>query len=171
MNAMLSALKALDLMVSKVTIAICTVSMMVIFVLFLMNVFVRFVPVYNFTQTDEWTQLFLVWVIFFGAQELVRRRSHFVVDVLTDRIKGKPIGKAFRIFSTLCEMVLYAVICYYGWVLVARSQASMQTIPWMKVSFFYACIPISAFFMTIYSIRDFVEALRMPWRFEVKAQA
>ena len=83
MKGFLNFLSAADLWVSRITRTICIVSMAVVFIMFLLNIFVRFVPVYNFTQTDEWTQLFLVWVIFFGAQELVRTKSHFVVDVLT----------------------------------------------------------------------------------------
>ena len=88
MNQLLAFLKSIDLVISRITRFICIVSMMIIFVMFLLNVLVRFVPVYNFTQTDEWTQLFLVWVIFLGAQELVRTRGHFIVDVITDRINS-----------------------------------------------------------------------------------
>ncbi|MCR5537486.1 MAG: TRAP transporter small permease [Succinivibrio sp.] len=161
MQGILNLLKSLDLVISKVTRFICIVSMMIIFVMFILNVFVRFVPVYNFTQTDEWTQLFLVWVIFFGAQELVRTKSHFVVDVITDKLVGTKTGKIFRIVSTIIECIMYATICYYGFALVARAQSYMLTITWLQKKWFYMCIPISAFFMTCYSIRDVVQAFTL----------
>lgn len=160
MKSFLNFLTVADTWVSRITRAICIVSMMIVFVMFLMNVFVRFVPIYNFTQTDEWTQLFLVWVIFFGAQELVRTKSHFVVDVLTDKLDGQMSGKVLRVVATVIELIMYAVICYYGWILVGRSQAYMQSIPWLQIKYFYAVIPVSATFMTMYAIRDVVDACR-----------
>ncbi|MBO5566697.1 MAG: TRAP transporter small permease subunit [Succinivibrio sp.] len=170
MNQLLAFLKSIDLVISRITRFICIVSMMIIFVMFLLNVLVRFVPVYNFTQTDEWTQLFLVWVIFLGAQELVRTRGHFIVDVITDRIAGTPAGKICRIISTVIEAIMYATICYYGFVLVERAESYMLTITWLQKRYFYLVIPVSAFFMTCYSIRDVVQALSMPWNAPKQAQ-
>lgn len=163
MDALLHTLNTLDTIISKTVRLICTVSMMIIFVLFLANVFVRFVPIYNFTTTDEWTQLFLVWTIFFGAQELARTKGHFVVDVITDKLQGTTLGSVFKVISSTIAILMFLAICSFGVMLVSRSQASAQTISYMKVSYFYACIPLSAFFMTLYSIRDLVQAL-IEWR-------
>ena len=163
MKGFLNFLSIADQWVSRITRTICIISMATVFVMFLLNVFVRFVPIYNFTQTDEWTQLFLVWVIFFGAQELVRTKSHFVVDVLTDKVQGTRLGKILRIITTVIELIMYAVICYYGWVLVGRAQAYMQSIPWMQMKYFYAGIPVSATFKTMDAIRDVSQAIRLPW--------
>ena len=148
MNTVLNLLKGIDAIVSRVTRFICIASMMIIFVMFLLNVFVRFVPIYNFTQTDEWTQLFL--------------------DVITDRIVGTPAGKICRIISTIIEAIMYATICYYGFVLVCRAQSYMLTITWLQKKYFYMVIPVSAFFMTCYSLRDIVQAFKLPWRAEKK---
>ena len=110
MQTLLVWLKKLDHAVSVTTRTICIVALAAIFVMFLLNVFVRFVPVYNFTQTDDWIQLCLVWMIFLGAQELVRTRSHFVVDVLTERMAGTQTGRFVRILVCLIECVTYAVL-------------------------------------------------------------
>ena len=59
-----SVLKRVDNAVSLVTRSLCVISLAAIVIMFLLNVFVRFVPVYNFTQTDDWIQIFLVWMIF-----------------------------------------------------------------------------------------------------------
>lgn len=63
MQTLLVWLKKLDHAVSVTTRTICIVALAAIFVMFLLNVFVRFVPVYNFMQTDDWIQLCLVWMI------------------------------------------------------------------------------------------------------------
>ena len=156
---MLHVLKMLDRGVSRLVRALASAALAAIFVMFLANVFVRFVPVYNFTQTDDWIQICLIWMIFLGAQELVRTRSHFVVDVLTERLSGTDLGRGCRVLVCVIELVMYAVICWYGWVWVFRSQAYFQSIPWLQVRWAYAAIPVSAFFMTIYGVRDLVIAL------------
>ena len=149
MSAVMNLLKAADRCVSVTARTVSTLALAGIFVMFIANVFVRFVPVYNFTQTDDWIQILLVWMIFPGAMELVRTRGHFVVDVITDRLA-----------VTVIELVTYALICWYGIVWVLRAQATFQSIPWLQVRWAYAAIPVSAFFMTIYGVRDLILAVR-----------
>lgn len=156
---MLRILKTIDHWVSSITRLICVVALGAIVVMFLANVFVRFVPIYNFTQTDDWIQICLIWMIFLGAQELVRTRNHFVVEVMTERLEGK-VGKICRAIVCVIELLTYVLICYYGWVWVMRAHAYMQSIPWMQVKVAYAAIPISTFFMSCYALRDFILAIQ-----------
>ena len=62
MSSLLSLLRTGDELLSRVVRAICVVAMASIFIMFILNVFVRFVPIYNFTQTDDWIQFALVWI-------------------------------------------------------------------------------------------------------------
>ena len=156
---MLGFFKRADQIISFVARGMASIALAVIFLMFLANVLVRFVPIYNFTETDDWIQICLIWMIFLGAQELVRTRSHFVVDVLTERLSGTSVGRLSRVAVTLIECVMYTVICWYGWVWVLRSQAYFQSIPWLQVRWAYAALPVSAFFMSLYSLRDVVEAV------------
>ena len=160
MSAFLSLLQMLDSLLSKVVRGLCIVAMAAIFVMFILNVFVRFVPIYNFTQTDDWIQFALVWMIFLGAQELVRTRNHFVVDLFKKQKREKHSKQILRVIVCAIELATYAVICWYGWIWVMRSNATMQSIPWMEVRYMYAAIPVRAGFMTLYGVRDLLEALR-----------
>lgn len=155
---MLNFLKTVDHWVSRITRFICMVALAAIVIMFLANVFVRFVPIYNFTQTDDWIKICLIWMIFLGAQELVRMRNHFVVEVLTERLEGAQ-SRICRILVCAIELTTYVIICWYGWVWVMRSQAYMQSIPWMQEKVAYVAIPVSAFFMSCYALRDFILAL------------
>lgn len=159
MNAFLAFLRRADELLSRLVRFLAMTALAAIFLMFILNVFVRFVPIYNFTQTDDWIQFALVWMIFLGAQELVRTRGHFVVDLLTDRLRDTQAGRWMRIVVTLIELVTYAVICWYGWIWVFRSNATMQSIPWMEVRYMYAAIPVTAGFMTLYGLRDVLIAL------------
>lgn len=153
-------LAKIDGIFSKCVRAVCTVLMAAIFLMFILNVFVRFVPIYNFTQTDEWIQICLIWMIFLGAQELVRTRSHFAVDFLAERIRNRSVRKALKTIVTLIEVVTYAVIAWYGVIWVMKSHAYMQSIPWLQMKWMYAALPFSAFFMTLYGLRDLVQILQ-----------
>ncbi|WP_338054824.1 TRAP transporter small permease [Sutterella massiliensis] len=153
---MIDFLKKLDEGFSKAVRIICTILMAMIFIMFILNVFVRFVPVYNFTQTDDWIQICLIWMIFLGAQELVRTRNHFVVDFLADRIKNRQVKLALQIVVCLIELATYAVIAWFGFVWVIKSNSYMQSIPWMQVRWMYLAIPVSATFMTLYAVRDLI---------------
>ena len=137
MSAVMNLLKAADRCVSVTARTVSTLALAGIFVMFIANVFVRFVPVYNFTQTDDWIQILLVWMIFPGAMELVRTRGHFVVDVITDRVAGTNFGHCCRLAVTVIELVTYALICWYGIVWVLRAQATFQSIPWLQVRWAY----------------------------------
>lgn len=153
---MIDFLKKLDEGFSKAVRIICTILMAMIFIMFILNVFVRFVPVYNFTQTDDWIQICLIWMIFLGAQELVRTRNHFVIDFLADRIKNRQVKRALQIVVCLIELATYAVIAWFGFVWVIKSNSYMQSIPWMQVRWMYLAIPVSATFMTLYAVRDLI---------------
>ena len=107
-------LQKIDVTFSRCVRLVCTVLMAAIFVMFILNVFVRFVPVYNFTQTDEWIQICLIWTIFLGAQELVRTRSHFAVDFLTERLRNHNVRKWLKTFVCVIEVLTYAIIAWYG---------------------------------------------------------
>lgn len=150
----------LDNAFSRLIRIVCTILMAAIFLMFILNVFVRFVPIYNFTQTDEWIQICLIWMIFLGAQELVRTRNHFAVDFLAERLRNHMVRKWLKLGVCLIEVVTYAVIAWYGVIWVMKSHAYMQSIPWLQVKWMYAALPFSAFFMTLYGLRDLVLILR-----------
>ena len=151
--------KTFETIFSRVTQAACTFFLAAIFVMFLLNVFVRFVPIYNFTQTDDWIQFCLIWMIFLAAAELVRTKNHFVVDVATSQIASPGVKLVMRVAVLLIELVTYVVICWYGVVWVMRSNAHMQSIPWMEVRYVYLAIPVSAFFMAVFAVKQLGETV------------
>ncbi len=153
-------LRKLDNAFSRCVRIVCTLLMAAIFLMFILNVFVRFVPIYNFTQTDEWIQICLIWMIFLGAQELVRTRNHFAVDFLTERLRDPSLRKWLQIIVCLIELATYAIIAWYGVIWVMKSHAYMQSIPWLQARWMYAAVPFSAVFMTIYGLRDLILYLR-----------
>ena len=155
----MTMLKKFDHWVGMTARGIASAALAAIFVMFLLNVFVRFCAGLQLHADGRLDSDLPHLDDFPGGAGIVRTRSHFVVDVLTERLSGTDAGRAARVAVTLIELVMYAVICWYGWVWVLRSQAYFQSIPWLQVRWAYAAIPVSAGFMTIYGVRDFVEAV------------
>lgn len=136
--------------------------LMVVFVLFLLNVCTRasFIT-WNPTWIDEIIQFFLVWMIFLAAAELVRTGEHFLVDILTDKMHGTAAGRVCRLIATAIMLITYIVILYFGIKLCIRSNIKATfTLPvYVKMSWFYLCIPVSCVFMVIYALRDLYYAV------------
>lgn len=153
--------KSTENVLGKATRAAAALCLGVVFVLFLLNIATR-IPfiAWNPVWIDETIQFFLVWMIFLGAMELSRISAHFMVDLLTDKLHGTPSGRVLRLVSVLISLITYATICYFGIRLCQRSSTSMFTLQFMKKSYFYASIPFSAFFMSVYAVRDLLFALQ-----------
>lgn len=134
---------------------ICTGSMIGIFLLYIANVIIRFIPVVNFTATDEIVEMLTGWVIFFGAAALQRERNHFSLDFVKKKYEDRAAGKLINIFVYLISMIFILVLVYYGMDLCGRSNSLSTTLRIPK-KMFYACIPISAAIMGIYLTRDVV---------------
>lgn len=148
--------------VGSITSGLASFCLMVVFVLFLLNISTRasFIT-WNPTWIDETIQFFLVWMIFLSAAELVRTGEHFMVDILIDKLHGTAKGRWCRMISTVIMLITYAVILFFAVKLCIRSNIkSTFTLPvFIKMSWFYSCIPVCTFFMVIYAIRDVYYAI------------
>jgi TRAP-type C4-dicarboxylate transport system permease small subunit len=132
--------------------------MAIIFFLYILNVFIRFIPVFNLTVTDEIVEMLTGWVIFFGAAELQREGKHFALDFLVKKIEGRLSGKLIQIFVYCISMVFICVMLYYGFDLYSRSFSVSTTLRIPK-RMFYVCVPLSALLMGIYMTRDVVKII------------
>lgn len=142
--------------VGKCLRGISSVFLGIVFALFILNVATRLSFFsYNPTWIDETIQFFLTWMIFLAAAELVRTRSHFVVDFLTDRLHGTFPGRVFALISSVLECITFSIIFFFGVRLCMSSNAMMYTVP-VRRYVFYACVPAGAFFMTVFSVRDII---------------
>ena len=77
----------------------------------------------------------------------------------TSQIASPAVKRVMRVAVLLIELVTYVVICWYGVVWVMRSNAHMQSIPWMKVRHVYLAIPVSAFFMAVFAVKQLGETV------------
>lgn len=160
MSAVMTLLKAADRSVSAAARTVSTLALAGIFVMFIANVFVRFVPVYNFTQTDDWIQILLVWMIFPAPWSSCARAATSWSTVITDRVAGTNFRTLLPARRHDIELVTYAVICWYGRRLGAARAGHLPVHPLAAGPLGLRRHSVSAFFMTIYGVRDLVLAVR-----------
>ncbi len=148
--------------VGKITRLLAGFCLAVVFVLFLLNILTR-VPflTWNPTWIDEVIQFFLVWMIFLSAAELARIGAHFAVDVLAEKFKGTGTGRWMRLIAAVIMLLTYALIMFFGVKLCIRSSVKATfTLPYfVKMSWFYSCIPFCTFLMCIWGLRDLIFAV------------
>jgi TRAP-type C4-dicarboxylate transport system permease small subunit len=148
--------------IGRITRILAGVCLAVVFVLFLLNILTR-VPfvTWNPTWIDETIQFFLVWMIFLAAAELARIGGHFAVDVLAEKARGTGAGRWMRLVAAAVMLLTYALIFFFGVKLCIRSSVKATfTLPYfVKMSWFYSCIPICSFLMCAYGARDLVLAV------------
>ncbi len=153
---------AIEDAVGRVTRILAGFCLAVVFVLFLLNILTR-VPflTWNPTWIDEVILFFLVWMIFLSAAELARVGAHFAVDVLAEKFRGQAAGRWMRLIATAVMLLTYALILFFGVRLCIRSSVKATfTLPYfVKMSWFYSCIPVCSFLMCVYGIRDLVFAV------------
>lgn len=156
MNCIKKILYQSDLILGSTLRWICILSLIGIFVLYIINVFVRFLPITNLKVTDEIVEMLMGWVVFFGAAALQRERKHFALDFIIQKIEGHVSGKLINILVYLLSMLFIGVLFYYGFDLFNRSNG-LSAILRIPRGIFYVCVPISALIMGIYMTRDVVK--------------
>ncbi len=111
--------------------------------------------------TDEVALFCFVWSVFLGAAVALRRRAHYIVEILPERMINA--NNALRLFGSLaCLPVIYVLVVHgnlfmdMGW---RRSSVSLQ----MPLAYVFAAIPVSGLAMALFSIEvlwDDVRQLR-----------
>ncbi len=148
-------LKAIDRVIGSLLRWGCVAILGVVFVLLVGNVFIRFVPVVSFGWFDEIVELLIAWMVFLGAAALWRENEHFAITFLPDLCKGKPSGFALDVVINVIGLVFIGVFFYYS------LNISLRVTDWTPVinlpkSLLYASMPVSSFFMVLYSLRNIV---------------
>ncbi len=124
-----------------------------------LGVFSRYVLQATFTWYDEVARLCFVWMIFLGAAVAVRRRAHFRVHLLVDRLAPGA--------RRIAELVVTLVVIAFGVVLVAGGIrmapiAHRQASDALEISmlWFFAALPVGGALMIVFALPQLVESWR-----------
>jgi TRAP-type C4-dicarboxylate transport system permease small subunit len=118
------------------------------------QVFTRFVLRDPSTWTDELATFLLIWVSLLGAAVALRRGAHLGMDYFVERLT--PRRRLYvEVFAFFCTALFsLSVMTVGGATLVVRKLQLQETSPalGLDLGYVYLALPISGFFLTIYSI-------------------
>ncbi len=154
----MSALKRIDAALGVVLRTIPVVCLVALFIILFGNVVSRYFQIWTTAWFDEIVESLFAIMVFVGAAALWRENEHFRVDWL-ESVLGPRSGSLLRLVSIGLSMVFLAVMAWKGYDLASRSRA-VTPILGVPTAYIYAVIPVSAALMLLYSVRDFVVAIR-----------
>jgi TRAP-type C4-dicarboxylate transport system permease small subunit len=126
------------------------------------QVFTRFILKDPSTWTDELATFLLIWVSLLGAAVALKRGAHLGMDYFVERMP--PHRRLYvAVFVYICTgLFSLCVMTFGGATLVVRKLQLQETSPalGLDLGYVYLAVPISGFFLTIYSIELLAESIR-----------
>lgn len=149
--------KALDNVLEWLTVA--AVGILVIDVTW--QIITRFVINHPSSWTEEFATFLMMWVGLLGAAVAVNYKVHLGVDFFV--LKLPPCWRSgVELFVYLLVALFAVIIMMIGGVqLVQRTLITNQVSPALnwKMGYVYLCVPVSGFFITVYSVIHFVTTM------------
>jgi len=127
----------------------------------LWQVFTRFVLKNPSTWTEELATYLLIWVALLGSAVALNRGAHLGVDYLTGKMPVR-IRLYTEVFVFLCIALFSLCVMIIGGMDIVISTLKLGQISpslEIKVGYVYLALPISGFFLVLYSVIGLVERL------------
>ncbi len=109
--------------------------------------------------TEELTRAGLVWLVFLGAAFAFYEREHFFIDLLPSRLKAS-IRTGVDIFATFGEVVIFALLTFGAVFFLIAGISRVSTMSGTSLAWSYLAMPLSFFFMLLYSLETFASELK-----------
>jgi len=123
-------------------------------------IFLQVVTRYIFGTTFEWSEelarFLFVWVVFLGSALIMGESGHLAVQILPTKLAGTTAGLLLEVFVNLCSYAFTLLLLVQG--AKMTSVMTFQVAPGLGIpmSLVYSIIPISAFLMLLYLLKDTV---------------
>ncbi|MCJ7729514.1 MAG: TRAP transporter small permease [Sedimentisphaerales bacterium] len=138
-----------------------TVSMGGLVVDVVWQVFTRYVLKNPSSWTEELATFLMIWVGLLGGSVALNRGAHLGIDYLVTKLSPrKALYVTLFVFAVIAVFSLLVMVVG-GTQLVHRTLVTKQVSPalGLKMGYVYLAIPISGFFLVVYSIELFIETL------------
>ncbi len=127
----------------------------------LWQVFTRFILKNPSTWTEELAIFLLIWVALLGAAVALSRGAHLGIDYLVNKLSIKK-KLCTEVFVFLCIAVFSLCVMVIGGTALVISTLNLgQVSPALgvEIGYVYLAIPISGFFLVLYSVIGLVERM------------
>lgn len=115
--------------------------------------------------SEEVARFLFLWVVMLGAALSVKRRRHFVLDVLPRRAGTErgPLALLVDMVPDACVLAFAVFLVVQGTIYVRAGTFRTGTNSEINMSLVYAAIPVFAALTLVYSIRNLIADYRA-WR-------
>jgi TRAP-type C4-dicarboxylate transport system permease small subunit len=113
--------------------------------------------------TDELATFLLIWVALLGAAVALNRGAHLGIDYFVGKLEKKTQVK-IEIFVYLCIALFSVFVMMLGGADLVQTTLSLrQKSPALGIDmgYVYLAVPVSGFFMALYSIIEFSARIRL----------
>ena len=127
----------------------------------LWQVFTRFILKNPSIWTEELAVFMLIWVSLLGAAVALNRGAHLGIDYFVGKLSPKK-RLYTEVFAFLCISLFSVTVMVLGGINLVVSTLNLQQLSptlGIKVGYVYLVIPISGFFLALYSVIGLVERL------------
>ena len=154
-------LRKIKFVLDKSLEMLVTAAMGVLVVDVVWQVFTRYVMKSPSTWTEELATFLMIWVGLLGSSVALNRGAHLGIDYFVLKLsqRNKLYVELFVFLSIAIFSLL--VLCIGGAQLVRITLANNQVSAalGLKMGYVYLAIPVSGFFLVIYSVEFFIECL------------
>ena len=131
-----------------------------VFVVILLQIFSRHLPIPIPIWTEELSRWLWVWLVFVGMAEVERSDSHLKMDLFAGKIAFVPRVLLFMALDILCILVFIELI-QIGYKGAMRNlHATAVTLP-VTMIFFYAAYPVAGIFIVLRIAQRLVKRARL----------
>ncbi|WP_432415183.1 TRAP transporter small permease [Chromohalobacter israelensis] len=131
---------------------LASAALFAIFLVAIVNIFMRYLFDTPLAWTEEVLQLLMVWATFLGASALVRRNEHVLIGMLSENLPTSLARWNDRLFNVGMVLIAAIVLGYWGLQLLPYSNfrsTPMLQIPYMWI---HVAIPVSAVIMAYHCL-------------------
>lgn len=122
-----------------------------------LQVLSRYIPGVTVLWAGDIATYAFIWMVFLGAGVMVRRRQHFQLGVLKERLRGR-LRLGLDMFTQLAILFFSIVITVYGIKLTLQFwDWSINALPAIKQRYVWSVLPVTGFTMVFYTIANLLE--------------
>lgn len=142
---------SLEILAGAMLVAIC--------VIVFTGVFFRYFLHIGLGWTEEAARYLQVWMTFIGATVAVKRRGHFQLMLLADRIPAR-LQKLTRLFALAVVLALAVIMVVNGYEITEISWDQTSPIMEWNFGYLYLVVPVSGVLMILFTVRHLIGVLQ-----------
>ena len=112
----------------------------------------------SLSWSEEATRFLLIWSTFLGASCVYRHNGNIAITVIQNLFPKNTQKNLRALIHGLC-LVLFIILCWYGFLYCSRQVRTASAIP-IKMKYIYMCLPVSMVIMSVHAAVMLFEELR-----------